>query len=216
MIGVRRLAGRRVARYALALVIGLAGWDAPLAAQRAIPDSGDLLRPGDVVRLKIWREPDLSGDFAISEVGVATLPKIGPMEVVNITPIALRDSLIKVYSVYLKDPAIEVTHLRRVNILGAVKNPGSYTLEPTLTVEGALALAGGSTPQGKSDKFELRRDGQRIPLKVSASTQIAALPLRSGDQIFVPERSWISRNGAVVIAALITATVAIGIAVARN
>lgn len=189
---------------------------ASAAARQVIPDSGDLLRAGDAIRLKIWREPDLSGDFNINESGVATLPKLGPMLVVNLTPAALHDSLIALYSVYLKDPSIEVVHLRRVNILGAVKNPGSYTLEPTLTVEGALALAGGNTPQGKSNDFELRRNGQRIPLKVDANTQIAALPLRSGDQIFVPERSWLSRNGAVVIAALITATVAIGISVANN
>jgi protein involved in polysaccharide export with SLBB domain len=105
--------------------------------------------------------------------------------------------------------------LRRVNIMGAVNHPGVYTLEPTMTVDGALALAGGNTPAGKSNDFELRRNGQQIMLKVNANTQIAALPLRSGDQIFVPERSWISRNGAVV-AALVTGTIAIGIFAANH
>lgn len=204
--------GARIAGLVAVLALLCAN---PLAAQKAIPDSGDLIRPGDAIRLKIWREPDLSGDFAVSELGVATLPKIGPMDVSNMAPLALHDSLIKVYSVYLKDPAIEVVHLRRINILGAVKNPGTFTLEPTMTVAAALAMAGGNTPQGKSDEFELRRDGARIPLKVDASTQIGSLPLRSGDQIYIPERSWLSRNGAVVIAASITAAVAIGIAVLR-
>jgi polysaccharide export outer membrane protein len=202
----------RVVVLALALIGGASG----AQAQKAIPDSGDLIRAGDAIRLKIWREPDLSGEFTINETGVVTLPKVGPMDVTNLTPKVLHDSLIGLYSVFLKDPSIEVTHLRRINILGAVKNPGSYTLDPTLTVDGALALAGGNTPTGKSNDFELRRDGKRIPLKVNASTQIAALPLRSGDQIFVPERSWVSRNGAVVLAALITASVAVGVAIYNN
>jgi len=207
---------RRTAQRWCVLVGLLAGSATAASAQQALTDTADILRSGDAVRLKIWREPDLSGDFEINESGIATLPKLGPMHVVNLTPAVLHDSLISLYSVYLKDPAIEVVHLRRINIMGAVKNPGVYTLEPTLTVEGALALAGGNTPQGKSNEFELRRNGQRIPLKISATTQIAALPLRSGDQIFVPERSWLSRNGAVVIAATITAAVAIGIAASNN
>lgn len=205
---------RSAARWCLVLGL-LSGAVSSTAAQQVASDTGDILRAGDAVRLKIWREPDLSGDFQIDESGVATLPKLGPMHVINLTPVVLHDSLITLYSVYLKDPAIEVVHLRRINIMGAVKNPGVYTLEPTLTVEGALAMAGGNTPQGKSNDFELRRNGQQIPLKINAQTQIAALPLRSGDQIFVPERSWLSRNGAVVIAACITAAVAIGLAASK-
>jgi polysaccharide export outer membrane protein len=196
------------------LALALCGAGAA-SGQTAIPDSGDVIRAGDAIRLKIWREPDLSGEYAVDEAGVATLPKLGPMEVVNLTPAVLHDSLIALYSTYLKNPAIEVTHLRRVNIMGAVNHPGVYTLEPTMTVDGALALAGGNTPAGKSNDFELRRNGQQIMLKVNANTQIAALPLRSGDQIFVPERSWISRNGAVV-AALVTGTIAIGIFAANH
>ena len=216
------MSGARAVSTLPARVLGIAILALTLMAVRAAgqqatsaADTADILRSGDAIRLKIWREPDLSGDFTINESGVATLPKLGPMQVINLSPAVLHDSLIGLYSVYLKDPAIEVVHLRRINILGAVKNPGSYTLEPTQTVEGALALAGGNTPQGKPNDFELRRNGQRIPLKVETSAEIGNLPLRSGDQIFVPERSWLSRN-ATVVAAFVTATALITIAVAKN
>ena len=71
-----------------------------------------------------------------------------------------------------------------------------------MTVADALALAGGTTPQGRSDKVELRRQGEKVPGKLSGRLVIGESSIQSGDQIFVPERSWISRNPGVLIGAL--------------
>jgi len=209
-----RLPRRRVLLSLLWTAALLSGAGA-LRAQQTPDTTLDVIRSGDIIRLRIWREPDLSGDFDVNQAGIATLPKLGPMRVVDLAPTRLQDSLIKMYAAYLNNPSVEVVHLRRVNILGAVKNPGSYTLDPTLTIVGALALAGGNLPSGKPDKVELRRDGQRIPVKLDASTVVGTLPLRSGDQLYLPERSWITRNAGIV-AALITGTVAVGIYVANH
>ena len=48
--------------------------------------SGGTLKPGDVVRLKIWREPDLSGDFVVDEHGGVVVPKLGRVPVVGLSP----------------------------------------------------------------------------------------------------------------------------------
>jgi len=164
------------------------------------------LQPGDVVRLRIWREPDLSGEFPVDESGTAVFPKLGPTKVGSITADSLRVMLISTYSQYLRDPAIEVTFLRRVTILGAVNHPGIYPVDPTMTIHDAFALAGGTLPNGNPKHFELRRGGQQVDVDFSQDTPIGRTAIRSGDELYVPERSWFSRNGIYVIGAAITAT----------
>jgi polysaccharide export outer membrane protein len=170
-------------------------------AQAQAPDSLLALRPGDAIRLRIWREPDLSGDFPVNESGIVVLPKLGPRRVVTEHPDSLKNWIIKSYASYLKNPSIEVLLIRRIQVLGAVKSPGLYPVEPTMTVADAIALAGGTTPQGKSDQVELRREGQKAGY-LAGRSHIAEFSIRSGDQIYVPERSWISRNPGVVISAV--------------
>src|ERR1700734_1429358 len=111
---------------------------APAAGVARDSDAGSaMLLPGDIVRLRIWREPDLSGDFPVDERGTVVFPKIGPTPVLQMTTDSLKRLLVTTYSQYLRDPAIEVTFLRRVTILGAVKNPGLYPVDPTMTVSDA-------------------------------------------------------------------------------
>lgn len=160
------------------------------------------LRPGDLVRLRIWREPDLSGDFAVDEQGAVVFPKLGPIVVVGMSPDSLKTRLINSYSVYLRNPAIDVMLLRRITILGGVRNPGLYPVDPTMTLADAYALAGGISPDGKPDKIELVRGNERTSYKVSGQTLIADTPLRSGDQLYVPTRGWLSRNTWVLTAGI--------------
>jgi protein involved in polysaccharide export with SLBB domain len=176
-------------------------------AQRATMDS---LRVGDVLKLRIWREEDLSGEFQVPEDGMVVLPKIGPWKVTNRPTVALRQEIVAAYQKYLRNTSIEITFLRRVNVLGAVNEPGVYPLDETMTIANALALAGGARQDGKADEVQLFRDGQRLKAKISQRTPIAELPIRSGDQLYVPERSWLSRAGVIpaVVSGLVTLTIA--------
>lgn len=160
------------------------------------------LQPGDIVRLRIWREPDLSGDFAVDQSGSVTFPKLGPVRVAEESAESLKARLVTAYQEFLRNPSVDVVVLRRVNVLGAVKNPGLYPVDPTMTIADAVALAGGATADGDRHRIELLRNGSRLDVTLSDQSRIADLPLRSGDQLFVPERSWISRSPAVVAASL--------------
>ena len=171
-------------------------------AQDRPAESALALRPGDVIRLRIWREPDLSGDFPVDESGTVVLPKLGPRRVISEHPDSLKTWVVRSYAQVLKNPSIEVLLIRRIQVLGAVKNPGLYPVEPTMTVADAIALAGGITPQGKSNQVELRRQGEKVPGQLAGRLLIGDSPIRSGDQIYVPERSWISRNPGILIGAL--------------
>jgi polysaccharide export outer membrane protein len=162
----------------------------------------DIVRAGDLIRLKIWREPDMSGDFTVDEGGVATLPRLGPIRVGNLPADSLKRTLVRSYSKYLRDPAVDITVLRRITVLGAVRTPNVYHVEPTMTVADALALAGGAAPNGKVDEVELRRRDRGAPVKLTRGTRLADTPIRSGDELYVPQRSWVSRNAPLVFGAV--------------
>ena len=184
------------------------------AATGASHGPNPILQPGDLVRLKIWREPDLSGDYRVDEGGMATFPKIGPLAVGRLSTDSLKPLLVSSYSRYLQNPSVEVTFFRRVNILGEVKSPGLYDVDPTMSVTDVVALAGGATPSGNPKKIELLRDGKRVSTELSLQSRLLDSPLRSGDQLRIPQRSWLSRN-TTVVAAGITAAALITTAIIR-
>ena len=195
-------------RVVLALTV-LVGAFSPVASQEQSGRTENrpevVVRPGDRVRLKVWREPDLSGEFVVDEHGVVVLPKVGRLELQNLTADSLRALLIDRYSASLRNPAVEVTVLRRINVLGAVQNPGLYHVDPTTTVADVLALAGGVSPQGNQNRIELLRDGQRQSVQLSGASRVADSPILSGDQLYVGERNWFERNTG-LIAAVVSGT----------
>ncbi len=154
----------------------------------------------------MWREPEWSGEFAVDEAGVVTLPRIGPVLVTSMTAPALRQFLTDSLGRFLRNPTIEVIPLRRIQVLGAVRTPGLYPVAPTVAVGDVVALAGGATPDGKPDQVILRRNGQDLRVNLTRGTRLADTPVRTGDQLYVPQRSWISRNAGLVAAGLSAAT----------
>ena len=147
------------------LVAALLAPVAPAAAQftGATVVAGDAagvpLHPGDAVRLRIWQEPELSGEFTVDEGGDVVLPKIGRVNVNGVPPEVLEQQLIESYQKFLIHSSIEVRLLRRVQVLGAVREPGLYPVDATMTISDALALAGGTTSEGNPRRVELVRDG---------------------------------------------------------
>jgi protein involved in polysaccharide export with SLBB domain len=170
--------------------------------QRVTVRSGDPserpLQPGDKVKLTIWREPDMTGEFVVQPNGAVDFPKIGRVQVDRLSTDSLKKVILAGYSVSLRDAAIEVTPLRRIVVEGSVRNAGFQYADPTVTVRGALALAGGVTTVGNQKRIELLRDGKETSINLASVPSLADSPAQSGDQIRVPERSWVARNAAVL------------------
>ena len=210
------MSGRAILLRALVALVagpasGLEVAAGPVAAQSP-PAAGPVrdslpLRPGDLIRLRVWREPDMSGDFLVNEAGIAVLPEIGPLEVTSGPADEVQASIVRELGTYLNHPSIDVAVLRRVQVAGAVEKPGLYHIDPTMTIGDAIALAGGVSGSGRTDKVEILRAGQKLPGSVSGRSYISQTPVRSGDQLYVPERSWISRNPGIILAFLSTITV---------
>jgi polysaccharide export outer membrane protein len=181
-------------------------------AQELPPVSVQTLRPGDMVRLNIWREPEMSGEYIVDEAGIVIFPRVGEYRVLDDTPETLKARLLADYQRYLRNPSIEITVLRRVSIVGAVRNPGLHLVDPTVTLADALARAGGPSENADQNRLRIIRDGVELGVDLRADTRITDSPLRSGDQIYVPLRGWITRNAGLVAAtmsALVSLTIAL-------
>ncbi|MBA2246299.1 MAG: polysaccharide biosynthesis/export family protein [Gemmatimonadota bacterium] len=195
-------------RHFFSLILGLLLIPAAAAAQNSAGKAPDAvtLQPGDVVRVAIWREEDLSGDFSVDETGVVTFPLLGDKQVTGIPMRQLREVLIEEYRIHLRNPSISITPLRRVNVLGEVNKPGLYEVDPTISLAGAVALAGGATASGDLNRIRVIRSGTMIRERVAAQAVLNDADIRSGDQIFIERRNWFERNSTFVVSVLLSVT----------
>jgi polysaccharide biosynthesis/export protein len=173
------------------------------------------LVPGDVIRLNIWREPDLTGQFMVQEDGTAVLPKIGPVHVTEYTPSNLKDRLVEEYSRTLRNPSIEVVVLRRILISGEVGAEGVYPVDPTMSLVEALALAGGPNPNAKKDRVVLIRDDREIEIDLDDPLEVRNIALQSGDQLLVPSASTLIRNWKLLVG-MVSSTISLAILLTRD
>jgi polysaccharide biosynthesis/export protein len=163
------------------------------------------VRPGDILKLRIWREPDLSGEYSVREDGKLMVPKIGAIQAADFTPDSLRLHLETQFQKYLRNPAIEVTLLRRVAVLGEVRRPGSYPVNPTITVADLLSEAGGFTPAADQKKLQLTRRGQILRKDVPRYATLAELAVNSGDELYaIPKPVWMRASRTIISTAITT------------
>ena len=154
------------------------------------------LRPGDVVRIRVWREPDLSGDFIVDEYGKVTIPLLGARAVLGVASDALQKQLETDYASSVKEPSVQVTFLRRISVQGAARLPGLYPMDATMTVGDAIALAGGRAPDADAiGPLQLWRDSTLVYGQVPTSVFIGQLDTRAGDELRIPKGGWAARNG---------------------
>lgn len=205
---------RRLLALLTVLALGACSSDPPPRGPVHVSNELHPLAPGDAIRIGSWRDVDMSGEYNVDESGYATLPMLGRVEVADRDPRELRESLMEGYATQLRDPEIEITFLRRVAILGGVRMPGLYLLDPTMRLADAVALAEGASATGDIQKTKVLRNGTDVTSEVSLSAPLMS-QLESGDEIYVPERSWLQRNGVVLMATLISAAAIIYAATIR-
>jgi protein involved in polysaccharide export with SLBB domain len=168
------------------------------------------LGPGDGLRLRIYREPDLSGEYVVDERGVVVLPKIGEWRVTGIPADSVRGAIRAALRQFLATESIEITPFRRVAVTGAVLKPGLYPVDPSMSVADALILAGGVAPIGKERVVELRMAGAQAGTEISAETRVWDTGAGGTRQLHVPQKPWAQRNGTLLASLTISAITAIG------
>jgi len=162
---------------------------APQASAPAVADLGEYrLGVADKIKVTVYGEDSLSGEFQVGANGNVALPLIGETRARGLTTseiqVAIAEALAKGY---LNQPrvSVEVRNYRPFYILGEVKKPGEYPYTNSLTVLNAVATAEG---------FTYRADTRRVFIKRADSAVEQAYPLNSatvvtpGDTIRIGER----------------------------
>lgn len=168
-----------------------------------------VLSPGDVVRIAVWRQPELSGEFEVAADSTIRHPLYREVRVAGVE-LAEAEARVRAFLTgFEANPRFVMEPLFRVAVGGEVRSPNLYTLPPEVTVAQAVAMAGGPTDRGRLSRVRLVRHGQMRVLDLTeVGGEAARMPIRSGDQILVERRSNIFRDyivpGASITGALVT------------
>jgi len=187
-----RLWLRVVSVIALGFLVGACGALStdPDAALAATTGSMTELRlaPGDKLRVTVFGEDKLSGEYQIDNAGSLSLPLAGTIRGAGLTKTELEQSLTKqLQGEYLRNPkvTVDVTSFRPFYVLGEVSKPGEYQYRSGLNVLSAIAIAGGATYRASTSKVLIQRSGSTEMTEYPQATTVLILP---GDVVRVPER----------------------------
>lgn len=160
----------------------------PAPAAPAVPDlSKYKLGVGDKIRIEVYGEPDLSLDAQVDPGGRVNYPLLGSLVALHKTAKEFQDELAATLSKgYLVKPDVRVSVIgyRAFYAIGQVRRPGAYGYSAGLTVEKALALAGGMTALASQRKIFILREGQPVEKRTRATLDTLVFP---GDTLMVEE-----------------------------
>jgi polysaccharide export outer membrane protein len=162
--------------------------------QQAVPvrevveDGPYTLDSGDKLRIVVFGQDTLSNTYTVDAAGIVTMPLIGGVQARGMSTQEISGAVAaKLKASYIRDPsvAVEVETYRPFFVLGEVTYPGQYPYVPNMTVETAIAIAGGFTPRATKDRFNVTRKRDGIAGRYILPLQGRVQP---GDSITVGER----------------------------
>jgi len=168
---------------------------APGVAAAASTVPGYVIGLGDVLRIVVWKEPDLTGDVTVRPDGMVTVPLVGDVMAAGRVPSQLAATLVGGFQQFLEGPRVTVTVVQavsaRIYVVGQVMRPGEFPLSGHLTVLKALALAGGFKDFARTDGIVVVREDQTVLSfnykRVAEGRDVTQnVLLQAGDTIVVP------------------------------
>lgn len=175
----------------LLLVLGLGG----CATYKPVGDAfyAELKKPyvldaGDRLRITVFGQSDLTNTYAVEKSGYIAFPLLGSVQARGRTPKQLESSIAtKLKTKFLRNPDVsaEIERYRPFFIMGEVGSSGQYSYVPGMTVQNAVAIAGGFSPRAEQANSDVTRhvDGNVMTGRVSIGD-----PILPGDTIYIRER----------------------------
>jgi len=176
---------------------------APLPADRARPTQAVLpddykLQVGDKLRIEVYKDTQLSQSVQIRPDGKITLPLVGDIAAMGLTPIDLRERIATSLKDYMNNPVVTVIVVEGTSptayVVGEVNHPGPVVLQTNMTVLQALAVAGGLKDFADAKNIRILRKGiagqQSIPFNYKDAikgTGPSGVYLQAGDTVVVPD-----------------------------
>jgi len=166
--------------------------DTPVAA--AVDPKSYVIGPEDIVQIRVWRENELSGLYAVRPDGKISMPLAGEIEAAGATPEVLKERILTALLQFMNKPEVMV-EIRQVNskryfITGEVGRPGAYPLVTPATILEALSNAGGLREFANGKKIVVMRGGERLKFNyrevIKGKNMEQNVTLKPGDHIIVP------------------------------
>jgi polysaccharide export outer membrane protein len=145
------------------------------------------LGPADQLRITVFNEPGLTGQFVIGSQGTIAYPLVGDVRAAGLTVPEFTTALRTALDQYVRSPSVsvEVANYRPFFILGEVTRPGTYPYSVDLTVLNAVATAGGFTYRANQSRVFIRRAGES---QEHVYDLTVATPVMPGDTVRIGER----------------------------
>lgn len=136
-----------------------------------------LLGSGDRISITVYGEPDLTTEVKINKSGVVSFPFLEDLQVIGTTPKKLESTIrAGLLGDYLVDPQVDVSivEYRPFFIHGQVNRPGGYSYQDDLTLDKAIALAGGLASRASRTEWKITRkvDGKTVVIKANVATYV--------------------------------------------
>jgi polysaccharide biosynthesis/export protein len=151
-----------------------------------------ILRTGDILRINVWPNTELSGEFSIEQDGYVYLPLLAEVRAAGVSVDDLRAELRRRYGEVQRNPVVTVTPMFRVSVTGAVVRPGIHMITPNTSLLDVIVMSGGFQGTADSENVRIVRPGQVTDYDAFRALEtgegMEAIELRSGDHIFVPTR----------------------------
>ena len=229
-----RSRNRRLARaLMLQLIAGAAPWGStamaqtippPQAVQDTIPRrSVGALRPGDVLKIAVFRDKELSGEYPIDARGYVQIPGLGVIKAAGLDPTDVTDRLRRaLVERGFARPEISVQPMIRVSVLGEVRSPNVYPVDPGTSLLQLLTVAGGPTDRAKLQDTRVIRDGRAFRVDMDSGLRGSAagrIVLYSNDVVVVGrKKGFTSENLGLTLtaASLVLAVLNIAFLVRQN
>jgi polysaccharide export outer membrane protein len=160
----------------------------PVRQMVPVDDGPYTLDAGDRLRIVVFGQDTLSNTYTVDAAGFVSMPLIGLVTARGVTTSQLSSSIAgRLSQSFIRDPsvAVEVETYRPFFVLGEVTYPGQYPYVPSMTVENAVAIAGGFTPRASKVKVTVTRKIQGMPGRFALPLHY---PLKPGDVVTVSER----------------------------
>ena len=151
---------------------------------------------GDIIKTKVYGSADLSAETPVNANGTAFFPAIGRVMIAGLSLDSLETLLNAKYATQVvRNAAVQVTMLRDITIYGQVRSPGVYPSDPSVTLVGLMARAGGQlSPTATVPDIYVESNGKRLALPREA--RLGSVDLHRRDAIFLDEQNYFARNAA--------------------
>jgi len=186
--GPFRASAALVTLVAAATLAGCAGYRAPPPAFHSVLNQPYLLDSGDRIRVIVYEQPDLTNTYSVDQAGYIAFPLVGAVAARGSTAKQVEKRLAdKLRQGYLREPdvSVEVDQYRPIFVMGEVGAPGQYSYVPSMTVQKAVAVAGGYTPRANQTMVDITR---QINGRVMTGSVAISDPLMPGDTLYIRER----------------------------